>query len=214
MSPESTSILLGALTVFVGSVIVFAHRYDDKKGKFDEKSKIDELNEVRMAMRSDTTVSVLDNIWHFLFEIDRKMRSNKEDKIVDAPFLKVDILLYDTSTREYFNKLINDLEQTFRDSMNVRNAWDNLRGNYGQLGKVLYLFAAIEGLVGYPLLFFVSQLNSLLTMEQYYLWGVSPFIVAIIFICLIVYILGKISHNSEVYDKFKEKLIDGVRIGK
>ena len=159
MSPESITILLGALTVFAGSTIVFGHRYADKCSKFDEKSKIDELNEIRIEMRADITVFALDKIWRFLLGIDRQRRVKGQD-------MKIDILLIDTTTRKYFNKLINDLEQTFRDSMNVRNAWDNLRVYYGKLGKILYWFAAIVCLVGYPLLLFGSQLNPFFTLGQ------------------------------------------------
>lgn len=208
MSPEPITILLGALTVFVGSTIVFGHRYADKCSKFDEKSKIDELNEVRIEMRADTTVSALDKIWRFLLDINRQMRAKDQD-------MKIDILLIDTTTRKYFNKLINDLEQTFRDSMKVRNAWDNLRVYYGKLGKILYWFAAIEGLAGYPLLLFGSQLNPFLTLQQYYIWGGVLFILAIIFMGLIVYVRRKISHNSNIYNEIKKKyLIDEVKIGK
>lgn len=207
MSSESITILLGALTVFVGSTIMFGHRYADKCSKFDEKSKIDELNEVRIEMRADTTISALDNIWRFLLD-NIQMRAKDQD-------MKIDILLSDTTTRKYFNKLINDLEQTFRASMNVRNAWDNLRVYYGKLGKILYWFAAIEGLVGYPLLLFGSQLNPFLTLQQYYIWGGVLFIVAIIFMGLIVYIRRKISHNSNIYNEIKKKyLIDEVKIWK
>lgn len=207
MSSESITILLGALTVFVGSTIMFGHRYADKCSKFDEKSKIDELNEVRIEMRADITISALDNIWRFLLD---NIQMRAKDQV-----MKIDILLSDTTTRKYFNKLINDLEQTFRASMNVRNAWDNLRVYYGKLGKILYWFAAIEGLAGYPLLLFGSQLNPFLTLQQYYMWGGVLFIVAIIFMGLIVYIRRKISHNSNIYNEIKKKyLIDEVKIGK
>jgi len=204
MSPESIPILLGALTVFVVSTIAFGHRYADKSSKLDEKSKIDELNEVRMEMRADTTVSALDKIWRFLLE----MREKDQDMQIDA-------LLSDTATRKYFNKLINDLEQTFRDSMSVRNAWAKLGVYYEKLGKILYWFAAIEGLAGYPLLLFGSQLDPFLTLQQYYICGGVLFIVAITFIGLIVYVRRKISHNSKIYNEFKKKyLIDEVKFGK
>jgi hypothetical protein len=210
MSPEVIPLLIGALTVFVGTTIVFGHRHADKKDNFDEKPKIDELNDIRMRMRSDATMSSLDAIWRFL---DREMKAKIEESKVRIEDLKVDILFYDTTTRGYFNRLINDLERTFRDSMNVRNVWDNLRCKYEQMGKVLYLFGAIEALVGYPLIAVIA-LNSFLTIEQYYLWGISLFIVAIIFIGLIIYIQRKISHNSKIYDEIKNKyLIDEVRIG-
>jgi len=208
MSPESLSVLLAALTVLVGSTVLFGHRYVDKSGKFDEKSKLDELNEIRMAIRSDTTVSALDTIWRFLVETDQKMR--REGEKMDAKSL-----LYDTSRRDYFNKLINDLERTFRDSMNARKTWDNLRLQYRKLGNILYGSATITGLVGYPLLFLSSQSASFLSLPQYYLLGVFLIIVGIIVLGCIIYTRGKIEHNLKIYKEFKKKyLIDELRIGK
>lgn len=209
MSPEVISILIGALTVFVGTITVFGHRYADKKDKFDEKAKIDELNAVRLKMRSDKTMPSLDTVWRFL---DREMKAKAEENKVRVGDLKVDILFYHTTTREYFNKLINDLEQTFRESISVRNVWDNLRCKYGQMGKALYLFGAIEALAGYPLIGLIA-LNSFLTIEQYYLWGTGLFIVAIIFIGLLIYIQREVSHNSRIYDEIKKKWMDEVRLG-
>ena len=208
MSPESISILLGALTVLVGSTILLGHRYADKSGKFDQKSKIDELNEIRIAIRSDTTVSALDTIWRFLVETDQKMRREGEEMDVKS-------LLYDTSRRDYFNRLINDLERTFRDSMNVRKTWDNLRLQYKKLGNILYGGATIAGLAGYPLLFLSSQSTAFLSLQQYYLLGIFLIIVGIIVLGLVMYTRGKIVHNMKIYREFKKQyLIDELRIGK
>lgn len=208
MSPDLIPILVGALTILVGSTIAFGHRYADKSGKFDEKSKIDELNEIRMAIRSGNTVSILDKIWRFLVETDQQMRKEKLNMDVNS-------LLYDINRREYFNRLINDLERTFRDDMNIRKTWDNLRLQYRKLGNILYGSAAIEGLVGYPLLILSSQSNSLLSSQQYSLLGVFLVILGIIFLGLIIYTRGKIVYNLKIYNGFKNQyLIDELRIGK
>lgn len=205
MSPETLAIVLSAFSVVLGVIVVFGHRFKDKKDKNAEKSKIDELNEIRLAMRSDETALALDDVYRF---IDREMKEKKDET-------KVDILLYDTTTREYFNKLINSLEKTFRNSMKVRSSWDNLGSNYGKLGNILYCFATIEGIAGYPLLFLWLQQNPFFSLQQYYLWVSLMLIVAIVFIVLIWYFLRRISEYSKVYEEFKEKyLIDEVRIGK
>jgi len=202
MSPEVVSILVGVLTILVGTTIVFGHRYSDKKDKFDEKSKLDELNEIRIEMRLDKTSLALEDVYHFLYE---QLNIKKVVK-------KVWELFYETSSRRYINKLINELEQTFRESMNVQNVWDNLRCKYGQMGKVLYLLGAIEALAGYPLIALVA-FNSFQSIEQFYLWGIGLFIVAIIFIGLIIYIQKKISYNLKIYNEIKKKYLeDGVRI--
>jgi hypothetical protein len=203
MSPEVTPILIGVLTVFVGTTIVFGHRYNDKKEKFDEKSKIDELNEIRMSIRSDTTSSALENIWHF---IDEQISGKKIVK-------RVWELFYETTSRQYFNRLINELEKTFKESMDVRDVWDDLRRKYGQLGRTLYLFGIIEAVLGYPLIAFFA-LDLFLSAEQYYIWSSSLFVVAFVFISIIIHTQRKISHNSEIYEKIKSKyMIDEVRIG-
>ena len=54
MLPQLTPVLAGALTILVGSLIVFGHRFVDQSGKFSEKINIDELNEIRIAIRSET----------------------------------------------------------------------------------------------------------------------------------------------------------------
>jgi hypothetical protein len=209
MSPESISILLGALTAFVVSTLAFGHRFADKCGKFDEKSKIDELNGVRKEMRADSFVSAFEKIWAFLREIDRKMGVKDMNDIVMN-----DISESDTAGK-FFQKLINDLEQTFRDDVDVRTAWENLRIYYGKLGKILYWFAAIVGLAGYSLLFLAVQANPFLSQEQYSVCGGILFIVAVTFIGLIVYVRRKISYNSKIYDEFRKKyLIDEVKFEK
>ena len=41
MLPQLTPVLAGALTILVGSLIVFGHRFVDQSGKFSEKINID-----------------------------------------------------------------------------------------------------------------------------------------------------------------------------
>jgi hypothetical protein len=209
MSPESISVLLGALTIFVGSTIVFGHRCCDKCGKFDEKTKIDELNDVRKRLRAGSFVSVFETIWGFLREIDRKMGVKDINDIVMNEISETD------TAGKFFQKLINDLEQTFRADVDVRTAWENIRVYYGKLGKILYWFAAIEGLAGYSLLLLAAQSTTFLSQQQYLMCGGILFIVAITFIGLIVYVRRKISYNLKIYNEFREKcLIDEVKFEK
>jgi len=201
MSPESISILLGALTVFVVSTLAFGHRYADKCGKFDEKSKTDELNRILRGIRADSFVSTFEKIWGFLREIDRKMVVKDQDM---NNIVMNDIRESDPRGK-FFNNLINDLEQTFGDSVNVKNAWEHIRVYYGKLGNILYWFAGIEALVGYPLLVLVSQVNLFLTLQQYLICLAVLIIVAVTFIGLIIYVRRKISHNSKIYNEYRDK---------
>ena len=203
---ELVSVFAGVLTLLIAVSIAFGHRYADKSAKLDEKTKIDELNEIRIAMRSDTTIPVLDKIWRFFLETDQKMREES---------LNFDIhsLLYDIKRREFFNKLINDLERTFKDSASVREAWEDIRLQYGKLGNTLYGFALIVALVGYPLLVLSSEFMTLLTPLQCYLLWILLVIVGIIFLALVLYFHGKAMFSLKNYKKPKEQyLVDELRI--
>lgn len=70
--PESMPVFSAALVLLIGTAIVFGHRYTTQSSNFDEKSKTDELNEIRMAIRSDTTIPALDKLWRFLVITDQK----------------------------------------------------------------------------------------------------------------------------------------------
>jgi Holliday junction resolvase len=37
--------------------------------------------------------------------------------------MDIGLLLYDTERRQPFNKLLNDLEKTFKESINIKEAW-------------------------------------------------------------------------------------------
>ena len=129
--------------------------------------------------------------------------------------MDIDSLWYDINRRDHLNKLINDLERTFKDSTSIRKTWNLLRLQYGKLGKTLYGFAAIVGLAGFPLLIVSSQSVTLLSTQHCSLLWVLLVIVGIIFLILILHIRGKIISNLKIYKKAKEKyLIDELRIRK
>jgi len=159
-------------------------------------------------MRYETTLPSLDNLWRFLIEIDQRMRKSGLN-------MDIKLLFYDVNYRGSLNKLINDLERTFRDSMNVREAWNNLRLQYGQLGKTLYGLAATAGIVGYSLIIVSSQSVTLLSEQQLsWLW-ILPVIVVALFLGLMLHIQGRIHSNVRIYQEAKERyLIDEVRLEK
>jgi len=203
---ELMPLIAGILTLLIVPTIAFGHRCADKSAKQDEKTKIDEHNENRVAMRSKNTIPVLDKIWRLFVETDQKKRDEK------AKF-ESDVLLYDTQHRQYFNKLLNDLERTFRDSANVRRTWGDVRSQYGRLGNTLYGFAMIIALVGFPLLFLSSKFATLLTPLQCYSLWILFVIVAIAFLGLILYLRGKVMYSLKVYKKSKDQyLVDELRV--
>jgi hypothetical protein len=207
LSPELVSVVAAALTILIGCIIAFGHRCADESGKFDERSKTDELNEIRMAIRADVTILAIDKLWQFLVDTNQKMK--KEGSSMD-----VRLLLYDVIRREPFNKLVNDLEQTFKESMNTKDAWVMLKTSYGRLGKILYVFSATLAFIGYPLLCLSSQTVTLLSTEQLILSWILIAILGIVFLGLIVYIHRTIASNRRIYQEKRQYLVDGVKIGK
>lgn len=200
--------IAGALALFVGSVIVFGIRYADKSSKLDEKSQIDELNRIRIAMRSDATLVSVDRLWRFLTEVNQKMK--KEGLEMD-----VSLLLYDVDRRESFNKLLNDVEKTFRDSLNVKDAWSAMKFDYSRLANVLYAYAATVGLIGFSLLCFNVVTPTLLSSEELTIGWTLVVVIGILFLVPLTYIHRKIASNVTTYQERKKQYItDEVKIEK
>lgn len=207
---ELISVVAGALAVLVGSTLAFGHRYADKSSKFDEKSQSDELNEIRMEMRSDVTVLAIDRLWRFLVEVNQKVNPKmKRDGLMD-----VSLLLYDVDQRERFNKLLNDLEKTFKESVNIKEAWVALRFNYGRLGKIFYAYAAMVGLIGFPLLCLSSQTVAFLSTEHITLLWILLAVLGVLFWGPITYVYRKITSNMMIYQEKRKQYLDGVKIVK
>jgi hypothetical protein len=55
-------VLMAILGVLIATAVAFGHRCSDRSGKLEEKSAIDELNEIRMAIRADSTAPALARI--------------------------------------------------------------------------------------------------------------------------------------------------------
>jgi ABC-type transport system involved in multi-copper enzyme maturation permease subunit len=208
LSSELVTVIAGALALFVGSVIVFGIRYADKSSKLDEKSQIDELNRIRMAMRSDATLIAVDRLWRFLTEVHQKMK--KEGLEMD-----VGLLLYDVDRRESFNKLLNDVEKTFRDGLNVKDTWNAMKFNYERLANVLYAYAATIGLVGFSLLCLNVVTSTLLSSEELTIAWTLVVGIGILFLVPLTYIHRKVALNLTIYqERKKQYFTDEVRIEK
>jgi len=207
LSSELVGVVAGALAILVGAILVFGHRFSDKSGKFDEKSQSDELNEIRLAMREDTVIKAIDRMWRFLMKTDLEMKKE--------PKMNVGDLLYDINRRDLFNKLINELEQSFQDSAKIKETWLALRSEYGRLGKILYACATVLGALGFPLLCLSSQTLSLLSSEQLVLLWFVVAILGILFLGLVVYTHRQIASNMTVYQtKWRQYRIDDVKVGR
>lgn len=199
-----STILASGLATFIVVFTVFGHRCSDKAEKFDERAE--ELNKIRIGMRSDTTLPALDKLWQFLVEANKKM--NQRDQSMG-----VTLLFYDVERRDLLNKLINDIEQTFENSRKVGEVLDSLRSAYGQLGRALYVLVAIVGLGGYGLL--ILDLGFAFLESELWFALLCDLLVVIIILCFEA-ILAKsrmIHSNQKVYQKArKQYLIDEVRI--
>ena len=207
LSSELVGVVAGALAILVGAILVFGHRLSDKSGKFDEKSQSDELNEIRLAMREDTVIKAIDRMWRFFMKTDLEMKKGSKMNVGD--------LLYDINRRDLFNKLINELEQSFQDSAKVKETWLALRSGYGRLGKILYACATVLGALGFPLLCLSSQTLSLLSSEQLVLLWFVVAILGILFLGLVVYTHRQIASNMTVYQaKWRQYRIDDVKVGR
>ncbi len=208
LSSESVTVIAGALAVFVGSAIVFGIRCGDKGSKLDEKSQIDELNEIRMAMRSDATLLAVDRLWQFLTEVNQKMKKERLE-------MDVSLLLIDVDRREPFNKLLNDVEKTFRDCLNVKDSWNAMKSNYTRLAEILYAYAATIGLIGFSLLCLNLVTPTLLSSEGLTVAWTLVLVIGILFLIPLIYIYRKVALNVAIYqEKKKHYLIDEVKIQK
>jgi hypothetical protein len=208
LSSDLITVIAAALTLVVGGILAFGYRCSDKSGKYEDKSQSDELNEIRMAMRSDMTVRSLDNLWKFLSESNQQLQ--KEGRTLD-----VNLLLLDVYRREPFNKLINDLEQTFTESMKIKEAWIGLKTSNGRLGNILYTYAAALSVTGFPALFLSSDGVNLLSMDVLmFLWS-SVIILGLVFLIPIIITYRRVCSSRNAYqEKRKQYLIDEVKIAK
>jgi hypothetical protein len=211
LSSELVGVVAGALTVLVGAIFVFGHRFSDKSGNFDEKPQSDELNEIRMKMREETVLPAIDRMWQFLKKTDREMKkegSSERDK------MKAGDLLYDINRRELFNRLINELEQSFQDDTKIKEAWLALRSGYARLGKILYACATVLGATGFSLLCLSSQTLTLLSSEQLVLSWFAVAVLGILFLGLAVYIHRQIASKMTVYQAKRTQYFDDLKVGR
>ena len=206
MSPTSITVLAAALGVSVAACLAFGHRYGDKSSSLDQKPKTDELNDIRIAMRSGSTILVIKELWGFLVETQKRLK--KEGLNMD-----VGSLLYDTDRRHRFNQLINDLERTFEESVSIKDSWNQLRICYGQLGNALYGFGAVVGVAGYSLLINETLSSTILSVEQLKAIIAVFAILCILLLAITLRIRQKIVSNETIYKKAKvQYLIEEVRI--
>ncbi len=155
---DVATILGAALAVTVGVIFAFGHKYTGESAKFDEKSKADELKEIRIAIREDTTVPAINRLWQFLVESEQAFR--REGRQFD-----LGLLFYDVNRREQFNEVINQIERSFRNAMEIRTSWDALRDDYNRLGRTFYALAIVVSVGGYATLIVASITPAVLTSD-------------------------------------------------
>jgi len=196
----------GALAVVVVAALGFGHRYGDAKVRLLEKTKTDELNDVRLAIRDGETIPILQNLWNFL------NLTNQEMKKVNLE-LDVSSLKFDVERRERFNHLINDVFRSFKIEAGVKECWDELVQEYGDLGRTMYILSATVAIGGYSAIFLsLTGLLDSLALE------VAVVVIIIVVICIILGVYGfsmlsKIGHNLKLYqDAIKKYLVEAPRV--
>jgi hypothetical protein len=174
----------------------------------DEKSQTEELNEIRLGMRSDTTLPAVDKLWRFLTEVNRKMKEEKPH----PRELDVTLLLLDVENRDPFNKLLNDIEKSFENDLHLRGVLTTLKSDYSRLACVFYAYAATIGSLGFLLLFLNLMEPTLLTTEEYTIAWVSFLVVGMLFLLPLAYIWRKTTKNTKTYNEKKKEYQDKVRV--
>src|SRR5256885_9524012 len=104
---------VGALAIIVGTAVAFGRKYGDARESLLAKTKTDELNDLRLAIRDEHTIPTLQNLWEFLNS------TNEEMKKIDLE-LDVSSLKFDVQRRDKFNRLTNDIFQTFKIEAGVK----------------------------------------------------------------------------------------------
>jgi len=206
MSPELAAILGTALAILIASSLTFGHRYNDRGSKMNETTRTEELHALRVELRSETTLPVIEKIWQFLLQAEGKRY--KEGQPMD-----VESVYYDTDLRVEFNKLLNELEKTFGNSINIRDTWFTLRKLYGRVGNTLYLFGITSGVGGYSLL--ISSLDDVNVLSQQHMSILTALYVIglVILLAFVLLLRQKIESYISTYQKAKDQyLINEVRI--
>jgi hypothetical protein len=205
LSSDLVSLLAVFLIALVGFIIAFAYRFGDKCNKYDEKAQTDELNEIRLAMRSESTVNAINKMWKFLYAADQLVKQGLN--------LDVGVLLVDNVRKEPFNKLINELDQTFRENENVKENWDSIKYGYSRLSKFLYVYAGSFGVACIvPLCLSLPSVDIIPPVGTIILWVVCA-IIGIAFLIPIFYFYKKIAQSESAYaEKKKQYITDEVRL--
>ncbi len=89
-----------AVGVLVGVCVEFGHRYRDRSTQFLEKPKSDELAEIRLEMRDEETMPILEKLWEFLNKTSQELKKMNRE-------MRVSELSLDTERRGKLNDLVN-----------------------------------------------------------------------------------------------------------
>nr|MDO8099324.1 hypothetical protein [Candidatus Njordarchaeota archaeon] len=201
LTPELRTVLIPVLGIFAGALLTLGLRYSGKAERCDDKA--DELNDIRMQMRSKNTLPALDRLLQFMVETNKKEKKGS---------LGVSVRLYDTERKDILNRLINDIEQTFKNSRRIGEALDSIRSAYQQIGRALYvLVVAALGSLG------LIVLDLVLASSESGLMFI--FLLDVLFVIFIlcsysIFSQLRIAHSNEkLYQKErKQYLLDEVKI--
>ncbi|MCJ7760097.1 hypothetical protein MUP59_03020, partial [Candidatus Bathyarchaeota archaeon] len=126
--------------------------------------------------------------------------------------LTIEELLLDLVRREHVNKLINKVEHTFQESAAIRNTVDDLKLGYRNVGWLLYGFAIVTGLGGYPLL--VASIDSVTFVSDQQLYLLWAFLISTagVLVIMMAHARWRLSSQSGTYRKARgQHLVDNLR---
>ena len=193
-----------ALALVLGTCVTFGHKYSDRVLKLDDKSSGDELNELLYSIRVEETGPVLSKLWAMFTEVSNQNKGIDYDAAA---------IFSDIGRRDRLNTLVGALESTYAGSLEIIRSREDLRKWYGNLSLALYLFAAIEGVVGYGLL--LLGLQDTISFNSFdFLMGISVLIaVALVFVAYWRYCRSEVKRNNNIYYEAKKKyLMERVRV--
>ncbi len=198
VSTDLVASIAVAVGLLIGASIEFGHRYRDRGASLLEKPKADELAEIRLGMRDEETMPILEKLWEFLNRTNQELRKTNRE-------MKVSELSLDTGRRGKFNDLINDLFQSFKGEIEIKQSLEDLTREYSHLGGALYSIAGIAGFGSYSIL--ILSLTNWLDPV-----GSGGFIIALTCSILGIYIvvlLKRVGRKLKVYqDAMKKYLLE------
>lgn len=206
IATDQFTVFIAILGIILTSLIAFGAHAHSAGTKFQGKSSIDELNAIRLYIRSDTTPKSLDKLWSFFKETSKEMES-------EGMGLDICSLYFDVSRNKRFNQIINEVESTFTESQNIKEIWLNIGEQYKKLGYLLITLALYVGMFGFSLIYYYIQEEALISYNSLNSLSVAYILSCFLFLLAIVYYRELVMSKIKIYHDAKHKyLVEVVRV--